>query len=194
MFPTYSELCASPMSERTNSAFDILNLTYSRSCQCLLGARHGLCTAHPGTRWCAATAPGLLPFVVHEAKCTRPWQKNPGAWRRANDANLAAPLALVGYFLDLVLFEMLANTSRLQLPSEPFHVPRWRQASLLSFTLSAHHVMRVGHLESPMVWRSLFHPSPARLPLAWACWHWVVSFHKMQSLFGVLASLVTGGR
>ena len=62
---------------------------------------------------------------------------------------------------------MLANTSRLQLPSEPFHVPRWRQASLLSFTLSVHHVTRVGHLESPMVWHSLLYPSPARLALAW---------------------------
>ena len=104
---------------------------------------------------------------MHEAKCPQPRQKDPGAWRRANDANLAAPWALVHYFLDPVLFEMLANSSRLQLPSEPFHVPRWRQASLLNFTLNVHHVVRVGHLESPMVWRSLLYPSPARLPLAW---------------------------
>ena len=27
--------------------------------------------------------------------------------------------------------------------------------------------MRVGHLASPMVWRSLLYPSPARLPVAW---------------------------
>ena len=45
-----------------------------------------------------------------------------------------------------------------------FHVPRWREASLLHFTLNVHHVM---HLESPMVWRSLLYPSPARLPLVW---------------------------
>ena len=118
------------------------------------------------TRDLAATTPHLLPFVLHETKCTQLWHKDPRAWRRANDANLAAPWALVGYFLDPVLFEMLAN-SCLQLPAEPFHVPRWRQASLLSFTLSVHHVMRVGRLESPMVWRSLLYPSPARLPLAW---------------------------
>ena len=74
---------------------------------------------------------------MHEAKCTQPRQKVPGTWRRANDANLAAPWALVGYFLDPVLFEMLAKSARLQLPAEPFHVPRWRQASLLSFTLES---------------------------------------------------------
>ena len=62
---------------------------------------------------------------------------------------------------------MLAAFARLQLPIEPFHVPRWRQASLLQFTLNVHHVMRVGHLESPMVWCSLLYPSPARLPLVW---------------------------
>ena len=50
----------------------------------------------------AATALGLLPFVVHEAKCTQPRQRDPGAWRRANDANLAVPWALIGYFLDPV--------------------------------------------------------------------------------------------
>ena len=38
---------------------------------------------------------------------------------------------------------MLAKTARLQLPADPFHVPRWRQASLLSFTLNLHYVMRV---------------------------------------------------
>ena len=119
------------------------------------------------TRDLAATAPGLLPFVVHEAKCTQPRQQDAGTWRRANDAHLAAPWALIGYFLDPVLFEMLAKSAHLQLPAEPFHVPRWRQASLLSFTLEVHHVMRVGHLESPMVWRSLLYPSPARLPLPW---------------------------
>ena len=62
---------------------------------------------------------------------------------------------------------MLATSARLQLPDEPFHVPRWRQASLLHLTLNVHHVMRVGHLESPMVWCSLLYPSPARLPLVW---------------------------
>ena len=62
---------------------------------------------------------------------------------------------------------MLARTARLPLPAEPFHVPRWRQATMHTFTLYVHHVMRVGHLASPMVWRSLLYPSPARLPLAW---------------------------
>ena len=46
-------------------------------------------------------------------------------------------------------------------------MPRWREASLLHFTLEVHHVMRVGHLESLMAWRSLLYLSPARLPLAW---------------------------
>ena len=36
-----------------------------------------------------------------------------------------------------------------------------------NFTVYVHHVMRVGHLASPMVWRSLLYPSPARLSLAW---------------------------
>ena len=36
-----------------------------------------------------------------------------------------------------------------------------------NFTVYVHHVMRVGHLASPMIWRSLLYPSPARLPLAW---------------------------
>ena len=56
--------------------------------------------------------------------------------------------------------------SRLSLPAEPFHVPRCREA-MHNFTVYVHHVMRVGHLASPMVWRSLLYPSPARLPLAW---------------------------
>ena len=59
-------------------------------------------------------------------------------------------------------FEMLAKMSRLTLPDQPFHVPVWRRASLHTFTLRLHHVMRVGHLESPMVWCSLLYPSPAR--------------------------------
>ena len=59
---------------------------------------------------------------------------------------------------------MLASFARLEMPKEPFHVPRWRQASLLQFTLAVHHVMRVGHLESPILWRSLLYSSPA-LPL-----------------------------
>ena len=62
---------------------------------------------------------------------------------------------------------MLARTARLSLPAEPFHVPRWREATMHNFTVYVHHVMRVGHLASPMVWRSLLYPSPARLPLAW---------------------------
>ena len=109
---------------------------------------------------------GLLPFVVHEAKCTQAKQRDPAARKRANEASIAAPWALLGYFLDPVLFEMLARTARLPLPAEPFHVPRWRQATMHTFTLYVHHVMRVGHLASPMVWRSLLYPSPARLPLA----------------------------
>ena len=32
-----------------------------------------------------------------------------------------------------------------------------------TFTLHVHHVMRVGHLASPMVWRSLLYPSPPLL-------------------------------
>ena len=104
---------------------------------------------------------------MHEAKCTQATQRDSGARQRAKEAHLAASWALIGYFLDPVLFEMLAASARLQLPNEPFHVPRWRQASLLHFTLNVHHVMRVGHLESPMVWRSLLYPSPARLPLVW---------------------------
>ena len=36
-----------------------------------------------------------------------------------------------------------------------------------NFTVYVHHVMRVGHLASPMAWRGLLLPSPARLSLAW---------------------------
>ena len=39
----------------------------------------------------AATAPGLLPFVVHEAKCAQPKQRDPAARKRANEASIAAP-------------------------------------------------------------------------------------------------------
>ena len=119
------------------------------------------------TRDLLATQPGLLPFVVHQALCHQPRQKDLGHRKKAQDAHLAAPWALEGYFLDPVLFEMLAKMSRLTLPDQPFHVPVWRRASLHTFTLRLHHVMRVGHLESPMVWRSLLYPSPARLPLTW---------------------------
>ena len=80
---------------------------------------------------------------------------------------LLPPGGLIGYFLDPALFEMLARTARLSLPAEPFHAPRWREATMHNFTVYVHHVMRVGHLASPMVWRSLLYPSPARLPLAW---------------------------
>ena len=127
----------------------------------------GQWTYEANTSDLAATAPGLLPFVVHEAKCAQPKQRDPAARKRANEASIAAPWALLGYFLDPVLFEMLARTARLSLPTEPFHVPRWRQATMHTFTLHVHHVMRVGHLASPMVWRSLLYPSPARLRLAW---------------------------
>ena len=119
------------------------------------------------TRDLLATQPGLIPFVVHQALCHQPRQKDLGHRKKAQDAHLAAPWALEGYFLDPVLFEMLAKMSRLTLPDQPFHVPIWRRASLHTFTLRLHHVMRVGHLESPMVWRSLLYPSPARLPLTW---------------------------
>ena len=119
------------------------------------------------TRDLLATQPGLIPFVVHQALCHQPRQKDLGHRKKAQDAHLAAPWALEGYFLDPVLFEMLAKMSRLTLPDQPFHVPVWRRASLHTFTLRLHHVMRVGHLESPMVWRSLLYPSPARLPLTW---------------------------
>ena len=127
----------------------------------------GQWTVEAGTGDLAATAPGLLPFVVHEAKCAQPKQRDPAARKRANEACIAAPWGLIGYFLDPVLFEMLARTARLSLPAEPFHVPRWREATMHNFTVYVHHVMRVGHLASPMLWRSLLYPSPARLPLAW---------------------------
>ena len=135
----------------------------------LIAAVPGSCSikASGGTGDLAATAPGLLPFVVHEAKCAQPKQPDPAARKRANEACIAAPWALIGYFLDAVLFEMLARTARLPLPAEPFHVPRWREATMHNFTVYVHHVMRVGHLASPIIWRSLLYPSPARLPLAW---------------------------
>ena len=81
---------------------------------------------------------------MHEAKCTQATQRDSGARQRAKEAHLAAPWALIGYFFDPVLFEMLAASARLQLPNEPFHVPRWRQASLLHFTLNVHHVRAPG--------------------------------------------------
>ena len=127
----------------------------------------GQWTAEAGTGDISATAPGLLPFVVHETKCTQPQQRDPAARQRAREACNAAPWGLIGYFLDPALFEMLARTAQLSLPAEPFHAPRWREATMHDFTVSVHHVMRVGHLASPMVWRSLLYPSPARLPLAW---------------------------
>ena len=66
--------------------------------------------------------PGLFPFIVHDAHCTQARQRNPGARKRANDAHQAAPWGLTGYFLDPGLFELLARTSRLQLPAERLHV------------------------------------------------------------------------
>ena len=127
----------------------------------------GQWTAEAGTGDIPATAPGLLPFVVHEAKCTQPQQRDPAARQRAREACNAAPWGLVGYFLDPALFKMLARTAQLSMPAEPFHAPRWREATMHNFTVYVHHVMRVGHLASPMVWRSLLYPSPARLPLVW---------------------------
>ena len=97
---------------------------------------------------------------VYAANAERCWVA--ATCQRGPSASLLEPIR---YFLDPVLFEMLAKSARLQLPAEPFHVPRWRQASLLHFTLEVHHVMWVGHLESPMVGRSLLYPSP----LAWQC-------------------------
>ena len=131
------------------------------------GAYQGQWNHTADTRDLAADAPGLIPFGVHEAKCNEATERDSGARQRAQETHLAASWALIGCFLDPVLFEMLAASARLQLPNEPFHVPRWRQASLLHFTLNVHHVTRVEHLESPMVWRSLLYPSPARLPLVW---------------------------
>ena len=78
----------------------------------------GQWTYEADTRDLAATAPGLLPFVVHEAKCVQPKQRDPAARKRANEASIAAPWALLGYFLDPVLFEMLARTARLS-PCSP---------------------------------------------------------------------------
>ena len=47
------------------------------------------------TRDLAADAPGLIPFVVHEAKCTQATQRDSGARQRAKEAHLAAPWALI---------------------------------------------------------------------------------------------------
>ena len=69
-------------------------------------------TAETDTGDLAATAPGLLPFVVNEAKCAQAKQRDPAARKRANEACIAAPWGLIGYFLDPVLFEMLARTAR----------------------------------------------------------------------------------
>ena len=44
------------------------------------------------TRDLLATAPGLLPFVVHEAKCTQPTQRDTGARQRAREVHQAAPV------------------------------------------------------------------------------------------------------
>ena len=76
----------------------------------------GQWTVEAGTGDLAATAPGLLPFVVHEAKCAQPKQRDPAARKRANEACIAAPWGLIGYFLDPVLYELLARTARLSLP------------------------------------------------------------------------------
>ena len=72
------------------------------------------------TRDLAATAPRLLPFVVHEAKCVQPKQRDPAARKRANEASIAAPWALLRYFLDPVLFEMLARTAGCHCLLSPF--------------------------------------------------------------------------
>ena len=73
-----------------------------------IGARvllnQGQWTAEAGTGDISATAPGLLPFVVHEAKCTQPQQRDPAARQRARKGCNAAPWGLVGYFLDPALF------------------------------------------------------------------------------------------
>ena len=79
----------------------------------------GQWTVEVGTGDLAATAPGLLLFVVHEAKCAQPKQRDSAAGKRANEACIAAPWGLIGYFLDPVLFEMLARTAQLSLPAEP---------------------------------------------------------------------------
>ena len=126
----------------------------------------GQWTVEAGTGDLAATAPGLIPFVVHEAKCAQPKQRDPAARKRANEACIAAPWGLIGYFLDPVLFEMLARTARLSLPAEPFHVPRWREATMHNFTV--YDTM----CTMSCVWGTLLppwsgYPSPARLPLAW---------------------------
>ena len=92
-------------------------------------------------------APGL-PFMVHEAHCTQPRQKCPGAWRRANDANQAASMALIG--IQGCLNFCLARKSSLALRQKPMHVPRWRKAFVVSFALRLHMMRVLGHLESPM--------------------------------------------
>ena len=126
----------------------------------------GQWTAQAGTGDISATAPGLLPFVVHEAKCVQPQQCDPAARQRAREACNAASWGLVGHFLDPALLKMLARTAH-SLSAEPFHASRWREATMHNFTVYVHHVMRVGHLASPIIWRSLLYPSPARLSLAW---------------------------
>ena len=79
----------------------------------------------------------------------------------------AAPWGLTGYFLDPELFRLLAHSARLQLPAQPLHTPRWRQAGCLTFHMHLSHVLRVGHLQPLTAWRSLLYPSPARLPMSW---------------------------
>ena len=132
----------------------------------------------------------------------QPKQRDPAARKRANEASIAAPWALLGYFLDPVLFEMLARTARLPLPAKPFHVPRWRQATLHTFTLQVHHVMRVGHLASPMVWRSLLIPPQQDSPLLgllhsshFPCLmisHHLTWFHPPSGLCGPCSLFVLG--
>ena len=127
----------------------------------------GQWTHEPDVRDTPPGTKGLLPFIVHEAHCQQAKQKDKHAWKRAHDAYQAAPFALTGYFLDPDLFQMLAHSARLQLPEQPLHIPRWRQAGCLTFHLQLSHVLRVGHLQPLMAWRSLLYPSPARLPMCW---------------------------
>ena len=88
-----------------------------------------------------------LPFIVHEAHCQQAnaKQKDRRLWKDAHDA----------YLLDPDLFRLLAHSARLQLPEQPLHTPRWRQAGCITFHMRLSHVLRVGHLQPLKAWHGV---------------------------------------
>ena len=79
---------------------------------CIDPANSGAWTLLNQSRWThaadirdLAAAPDVIPFVVHEAKCTQATQRDSEARQRAKEAHLAASCTLIGYFLDPMLFE-----------------------------------------------------------------------------------------